>query len=530
MSDRYGKSYARLGWRNKTEPALNAPNLNKMDYALNEVDNRTIELDSIKLDLTEANNMITGFAVNEKTGIITVTYYNGAVKSIPTNLNQISINWDIDEDSQKMIIYLESGDKKELDLSAFITNYEFVDSDTVCFILNEDGTVTADIKKGSITEDKLQPNFLADIRLEVTKAEHAQKEAETAEVSAQYYSSLAMSYTNGLSGIREGEDTDCAKYYKEKAEEAAVRAEQVSDISFATQKKAGIVKPDGTTITVDEDGTLHGANTVEVDGQTIEKTEDNVLKIADALKKLIDNSVQKVTGKDLSTNDFTDALLKKLNSIEEGAQVNPVPINNQLATVPGSPLDAVQGKELRNLIDNEVSRIEENMADLRDMDEDLEDQIDNLSDGILNKVYPVGSVYISFNNNSPANFIGGTWERITDTFLYAATSKISERGGSATSTLSVNELPKHKHDIPVLTGSAEESGSHSHKYGSSNDLAAPGNTHGTAFQANGYDTGAAGAHTHSVKTNESNTGETGNGRPFSIMPPYINVYMWKRID
>lgn len=35
-------------------------------------------------------------------------------------------------------------------------------------------------------------------------------------------------------------------------------------IGVATESKTGLVKPDGTTITIDEDGTLHGANTYEL--------------------------------------------------------------------------------------------------------------------------------------------------------------------------------------------------------------------------------------------------------------------------
>ena len=319
-----------------------------------------------------------------------------------------------------------------------------------------------------------------------------------------------------------------AKNYADNAAESANRAEQVSLVSIATLENAGIVKPDGTTITVDEDGTLHGANTIETDGQSIEKTTDNVLKIADTLMNLIYNAVQQIPGKGLSANDFTNALLNKLNGIENGAQLNPVPTNNLLATVPGNPLDAVQGKELRNQISNAISTFEEWAADLRDMDDDLVSQIENVSDSILNKVYPVGSVYISFNNNSPANFIGGTWERLVNRFLYAATNDIGGTGGEATHMLTTDELPSHSHDIPELKGKTNKTGGHSHKYGSSRDLASPGSNHGTAFQASGYDTSTSGEHEHTVSISSSSTYSIGENKAHNNMPPYINVYMWKR--
>ena len=31
---------------------------------------------------------------------------------------------------------------------------------------------------------------------------------------------------------------------------------------------------------------------------------------------------------------------------------------------------------------------------------------------LLDAIFPVGSVYVSSNNQSPAQFLGGTWERV----------------------------------------------------------------------------------------------------------------------
>ena len=45
------------------------------------------------------------------------------------------------------------------------------------------------------------------------------------------------------------------------------------------------------------------------------------------------------------------------------------------------------------------------------------------SDDLLDTIYPVGSIYMSVNNTSPASFLGGTWEQIKDRFLLGAGSK-----------------------------------------------------------------------------------------------------------
>lgn len=50
---------------------------------------------------------------------------------------------------------------------------------------------------------------------------------------------------------------------------------------------------------------------------------------------------------------------------------------------------------------------------------------------LLDVIYPVGSVYMSFNSTSPASFIGGTWEQLTNTFLYCSNNS-GKTGGSST--------------------------------------------------------------------------------------------------
>ena len=72
----------------------------------------------------------------------------------------------------------------------------------------------------------------------------------------------------------------------------------------------------------------------------------------------------------------------------------------------------------------------------------------NLID-LLNAIYPVGSIYISTNNNSPQSFLGGIWVRIEGRFLLGAGSgyNAGSTGGEATHTLTTDEMPSHNHGI-----------------------------------------------------------------------------------
>lgn len=97
-------------------------------------------------------------------------------------------------------------------------------------------------------------------------------EAQDIQLAIQKWFELAESYAHGGTGAREGEETDNAKYYSEQAKASADKAESLADIGIMTTEKAGIGKPDGTTITVDSDGTMHSIGGESVDIATTEKS------------------------------------------------------------------------------------------------------------------------------------------------------------------------------------------------------------------------------------------------------------------
>ena len=135
-------------WENKpsTKTPVNKTNLDKLSNATRTIDERVITLDLTKLSKIDANGMITGITINQDNGDITVTYYSGATRVLHTLLAQISINFDYDKNTEQLIIFLQDGSKKYVDLSALITQFEFLDSDTIYWTIDKDGKVRADIK------------------------------------------------------------------------------------------------------------------------------------------------------------------------------------------------------------------------------------------------------------------------------------------------------------------------------------------------------------------------------------------------
>ena len=180
------KAYARINWENSPSDAtpLNDVNLNKIDAAVDEIDNRVINHEETKATKTEVSTLVQEIKFDESTGVFTITKKNGAVITIDTKMEKIAINFDYDPETERLILTLIDGTKQYIDLSALITQYEFLDSATIGFEVQENGTVKAIVLDGSITENKLQPNYLADIKVEVAKAQASQSAAAQSEANA----------------------------------------------------------------------------------------------------------------------------------------------------------------------------------------------------------------------------------------------------------------------------------------------------------------------------------------------------------
>lgn len=222
------KAYSRINWENYPSDAtpINKVNLNRLDSATDILDDRVITLDTTKATKTEVATLVSDVTFEESTGIITITKKNGSKVTIDTQMGKIAVNFDYDPVTEQIILTLIDGTKQYIDLSALITQYEFLDTDTVAFTIGTDGKVSVIVKEGSIEEKHLEPNYLAKIKVEAAKAETSRADAAASATKAE-------SYAVGGTGSREGEDTDNAAYYYR-------QAKSISE-SFA-----GALRPMGT--------------------------------------------------------------------------------------------------------------------------------------------------------------------------------------------------------------------------------------------------------------------------------------------
>ena len=126
----------------------------------------------------------------------------------------------------------------------------------------------------------------------------------------------------------------------------------------------------------------------------------------------------------------------------------------------------------------------------------------------VQSLYPIGALYMSTNSTDPSSiFKFGTWERIEDCFLLAAGTQYAagSTGGEATHTLTIDELPSHSHQYKRHSLNRED-----------NDPVTGTDAYGV-----------------SNKTLDERMGTsevTGGGQPHNNMPPYLAVYVWKRVS
>lgn len=155
-------------------------------------------------------------------------------------------------------------------------------------------------------------------------------------------------------------------------------------------------------------------------------------------------------------------------------------------------------------------QVQKKITDLEAPEEPEEPPIDpeQLIRDAMNRVYPVGSIYVSVADTDPGTLFGGTWERIKDTFLLSAgdTYVAGNIGGRASVTLERTNIPKLALMQKYSAGAYTSDGG---SYAATIELLSKGTK---------YD----------HRDNEKVNGDIVTPDPVSIMPPYLAVYMWKR--
>ena len=148
------------------------------------------------------------------------------------------------------------------------------------------------------------------------------------------------------------------------------------------------------------------------------------------------------------------------------------------------------------------------------------------TEDLFDEIYPVGSIYLSLSTSfDPNSTFGGTWERISNAFLYASENGqgVGSTGGSADAV-----VVEHTHTQKPHTHIQNQ---HRHQQGHRSVYDASGK----AVASIGYNAGTSGGVTYytsyTTPTNQNTTAEnnaTGVDGTGKNMPPFLTVNMWKR--
>lgn len=125
---------------------------------------------------------------------------------------------------------------------------------------------------------------------------------------------------------------------------------------------------------------------------------------------------------------------------------------------------------------------------------------------LVDLLYPIGSIYLSVAETKPESLFGGVWEQIKDTFLLASGTTYSpgSTGGKTSNLLTAANLP----------GETVVKNSNGSSKGVSELLTVASDTSGFS----------------SLADISGSVSGTTYGVPVDNMPPYLAVYVWKRIE
>lgn len=147
---------------------------------------------------------------------------------------------------------------------------------------------------------------------------------------------------------------------------------------------------------------------------------------------------------------------------------------------------------------------------------------------LLLEIYPVGSTYLSTNDTSPASLFGGTWEQLKDRFLLGAGDSYTagNTGGEATVKLTTGQLPAIRGQIHAGSGSSGTSGKGYGAFRAASGVFSAA----TEMQYGRPSESTSITWPSSVASYQYVNLSVGNGESHNNMPPYLAVYMWKRVS
>ena len=293
------KAYQRINWENEPSTAtpINEDNLNAMDYSLNLIDDRVIELaaykETMEEKVTQAAASATAAALSESNA--SASESNAATSE--TNAATSESNAATSE--ANALSSANSASASESNAATSESNAAQSENNAEAWAVGQRNGV--EVESTDVTYHNNSKYYSEQSGNSASSAETSATNASNSATSSANSGTLSESWAKGGTTTRTGEDTDNSKYYAEKsasdgeawsrgsrggqavpstdetynnnsryyallandyknqAKQYRDEAQAIVGIDIATTETAGIVKPDGDTITVESDGTIRGS-------------------------------------------------------------------------------------------------------------------------------------------------------------------------------------------------------------------------------------------------------------------------------
>ena len=167
-----------------------------------------------------------------------------------------------------------------------------------------------------------------------------------------------------------------------------------------------------------------------------------------------------------------------------------------------------------------------------------------LNGKLLGEAFPINKVEVFFDNLDHSNFLGFTWQLISQGKMPIGIdandsdfNQIGKTGGEKTHTLTIAELASHNHGLNAHTHTyAKVNGSTGYGANVLTGSVGTPSIGGSKTSSVTTSTGGGEGHSHTTSTTTTNTGQangnttsSGSGNAHNNMPPYIVMAFWKRI-
>lgn len=259
----------------------------------------------------------------------------------------------------------------------------------------------------------------------------------------------------------------------------------------------------------------------------------------DANSELFNNVIQPLINNDTFLRKLSQKVFEEVKELADAIKANENEFTSHVSTTASktvsghTKVDDVLSASSTNPVQNKVVK-----AAL-----DGKANTSHTHGDLWEKVYPVGAIYLSTVNTSPATLFGGKWEQITSGYLRAGTSYATKTDGSNTATgaatgntgsttltAAQSGVPAHAHTMNhshnIYFSTIKPSSGDSYSFtGLTGTQAAPS-------QLNSY-TGATASHSGNTGSNTGASASSGhthtlNSHTHPINLNYVQVYMWKR--